>query len=253
MIHTNKKAAGAINTNGPHTDTNSADFRNYRLIQQVHEGKDIATARLALASEINQAHANAVRHAGTAIDFAKHAGELLLQVKAELKHGEFIPWLAANCDVSDRQARRYMAAALGKPVPMRVLKTDTVSDLPAIEITMRSVGLVEWQDPQGNNLLFEIHAFVFPDGVTLGYRSAYIVFGKNEHDGAFTEYDKRGVNAKYFSVRDHAKRWDVPLEKLTVIDDCEPSLWTFMHDWDVLEAMRQDWVKADAVKAVRHE
>ena len=168
--NTNEKAPGAYDSKGLHTDTNSTDFRSHGAINQAHDGKAIATqiARLALASEINQAHANAVRHAGTAIDFAKHAGELLLQVKGELKHGEFTPWLAANCNVSDRQARRYMAAAQGKPMPIRAIKTDTVSDLPAIEIAMGSVGLVEWQDPQGNNLLFEIHAFMFPDGVTLG-------------------------------------------------------------------------------------
>ena len=102
------------------------------------------TLMLTVASKINQAHAHAIEHADSAIGFAKQAGELLLQVKAELPHGEFILWLAANCNVSDRQARRYMAAAQGKPVPIRKLantapvlnlidtpKTDTVSDLTA--------------------------------------------------------------------------------------------------------------------------
>ncbi len=87
------------------------------------------TLMLTVASEINQAHAHAVHHAGTAIDFAKHAGELLLKVKGELPHGEFLPWLAVNCTVSDRQARRYMAAAQGRLMPIRAIKNDTVSDL----------------------------------------------------------------------------------------------------------------------------
>jgi hypothetical protein len=43
-----QKAAGASNTNGPHTDTNSADFRTDGTINQ---GKAIATqlAHLAIA------------------------------------------------------------------------------------------------------------------------------------------------------------------------------------------------------------
>lgn len=102
------------------------------------------TLMLTVASEINQAHAHAIEHADSAIGFARQAGELLLQVKDDLPHGAFLTWLAANCTVSDRQARRYMAAAQGKPVPIRKLastapvlqlidapKTDTVSDLTA--------------------------------------------------------------------------------------------------------------------------
>ncbi|MCM2296043.1 hypothetical protein [Rhodoferax sp.] len=46
-----EKAAGAINTNGLHTDTNSADFRSHGAVNQAHDGKAIANqiARLALA------------------------------------------------------------------------------------------------------------------------------------------------------------------------------------------------------------
>lgn len=83
------------------------------------------------AADINAAHADAVKHASSAIDYAKTAGELLLKVKQKLPHGAFGGWLEANVEVSERQARRYMAAAQGKPLPMRTLKTDTVSVLPA--------------------------------------------------------------------------------------------------------------------------
>ena len=81
------------------------------------------------AADINAAHADAVTHASTAIDYAKTAGELLLKVKQKLPHGAFGAWLEANVEVSERQARRYMAAAQGKPLPMRALKSDTVSVL----------------------------------------------------------------------------------------------------------------------------
>jgi hypothetical protein len=49
--NTMKKAAGATNTNGPHTDTNRANFRTGDASGQAPDGKTIATqiACLALA------------------------------------------------------------------------------------------------------------------------------------------------------------------------------------------------------------
>jgi hypothetical protein len=49
--NTTKKAAGAINTNGLHTDTNEAYFRTGDATRQAPDGKAIATqiAHLALA------------------------------------------------------------------------------------------------------------------------------------------------------------------------------------------------------------
>ena len=56
MTHTNttQKAAGAMNSNGQHADTNGANFRTDDAIQQAHDGKAIATqiARLALAGHV---------------------------------------------------------------------------------------------------------------------------------------------------------------------------------------------------------
>ena len=83
------------------------------------------------AADINAAHADAVKHATSAIGYAKQAGELLLKVKQKLPHGAFGAWLEANVSVSARQAQRYIAVAEGKPVPIRSLssKYDTVSHL----------------------------------------------------------------------------------------------------------------------------
>ena len=85
------------------------------------------------AADINAAHADAVKHATSAIGYAKTAGELLLKVKQKLPHGAFGAWLEANCSVSERQAQRYMSVAQGKPVSIReIVKSDTVSDLPVV-------------------------------------------------------------------------------------------------------------------------
>jgi hypothetical protein len=47
--NTTQKAAGAINTNGLHTDTNNADFRTCEATGQAPDGKAIATQLTHLA------------------------------------------------------------------------------------------------------------------------------------------------------------------------------------------------------------
>jgi hypothetical protein len=88
------------------------------------------TGKAVLAIRINAAHKQAIDHADKAIHFAKQAGDLLLLVKADLPHGDFLPWVEANCTVSLRQAQRYVAAAQGKRLPISAIKYDTVSHLP---------------------------------------------------------------------------------------------------------------------------
>ena len=87
--------------------------------------------RATIASEINGHAEQATAKANEAMHHAIEAGRLLLEVKASLAHGQFGEWLETNVKVSARQAQRYMAAAEGKPVPIRSLssKYDTVSHL----------------------------------------------------------------------------------------------------------------------------
>lgn len=116
----------------------------------------IATASLAdYAAVINDEHRAAFGCAQQAIEHARVAGEHLLKAKAALKHGEWLPWLAANVEVTERQAQRYMKVAenwtaiaakydaasyltidgalkeLAKPKPAAP-KYDAASDLPTV-------------------------------------------------------------------------------------------------------------------------
>ena len=84
-----------------------------------------------VVDEINAEHDAAQDHAGKAIEHAQRAGQLLLDAKADLKHGEFQGWVESNLRVSVRQAQRYMRAAQGKPMTARGIKNDTVSHLPS--------------------------------------------------------------------------------------------------------------------------
>jgi hypothetical protein len=115
------------NSNGHSVESTAPAKKNTstRILPPAHKlGKsDIAT-------QINAAHQQAIDHADKAIDFAKQAGDLLLQVKSDLSHGDFLPWVENNLDVTPRQAQCYMAAAQGKPLPISAIKYDTVSHLP---------------------------------------------------------------------------------------------------------------------------
>lgn len=64
-----------------------------------------------LAGIINTAQKNIEYHAKSMLFEAKEAGEALLEAKAQLKHGEFKPWVEANCSVKWSMAKRYMQVA----------------------------------------------------------------------------------------------------------------------------------------------
>lgn len=104
-----------------------------------------------IITQINVHHHNAMKQADAAVDSARAAGKLLLEVKTTIPHGEWTNWLKTHLTVSDRQAQRYMAEAQGKAVSIRKLtsKTDTVSDL---KDPNRSMGIWKgdkWQPGAG--------------------------------------------------------------------------------------------------------
>jgi 16S rRNA G966 N2-methylase RsmD len=66
----------------------------------------------ALAANINANHSAAECTARTALDYARAAGDELLLAKAQVEHGQWLHWLAANCPrMSERTARAYMRLA----------------------------------------------------------------------------------------------------------------------------------------------
>lgn len=81
-----------------------------------------------LATAINAEHDAAERAARKAIEHAKAAGEKLLLAKAQVEHGQWLPWLSAHCpELADRTARAYMR--LARNWAQLTLKTATVADL----------------------------------------------------------------------------------------------------------------------------
>ncbi len=74
-----------------------------------------------LAAEIRRAHAGVEDAAKTAAERAIEAGQALVEAKALLKHGEWLPWLQEHCALSERVAQLYMRIAGSG------LKSETVS------------------------------------------------------------------------------------------------------------------------------
>ena len=80
-----------------------------------------------LAAQIVRAHQEAQQASETSIEKAIEAGEALIEAKEQVKHGEWLPWLKANCpDMSQRTVQRYMRIAKNKDT---LAKTTRVSDL----------------------------------------------------------------------------------------------------------------------------
>jgi hypothetical protein len=73
-----------------------------------------------VAAHINAAHREAQAYAAKAVERALTAGDLLLSVKARLKHGEFGDWCKQYCpDISIRTIQDYMRVARELPPEKR--------------------------------------------------------------------------------------------------------------------------------------
>jgi hypothetical protein len=64
-----------------------------------------------LAARIRGEHEAASMALRRTVEHAMAAGDLLLEAKEQLKHGQWLSWFSDNCAISDRTARLYMTLA----------------------------------------------------------------------------------------------------------------------------------------------
>jgi len=76
-----------------------------------------------LAAQVNAAHEHACASVRAGLDSAREAGSVLLEVKGRLRHGEFLPWVAAHTQLSARTAQGYMR--LSRKWPLLAAGEDT--------------------------------------------------------------------------------------------------------------------------------
>lgn len=73
------------------------------------------TTLTTLANGIRQKHQAALDAAANAVTLAREAGELLIEAKAQVEHGQWSDWLKANVQFSERTAQGYMRLARELP------------------------------------------------------------------------------------------------------------------------------------------
>jgi hypothetical protein len=66
-----------------------------------------------LAARIEAEHKAVAKHMKAGVEHSIAAGRLLIEAKAQLKHGQWLPWLRQNCAISERTASLYMRLARG--------------------------------------------------------------------------------------------------------------------------------------------
>lgn len=64
-----------------------------------------------LIAQINESHRLALASAGSAVQHAIRCGELLLEQRQRMAHGEFRAWVSTNCVFAQSTASRYLVAA----------------------------------------------------------------------------------------------------------------------------------------------
>jgi hypothetical protein len=79
-----------------------------------------------LAERINAEHDQAQAALRDGLLHARTAGDLLIQAKGLVRHGEWLPWLQEHCRVAERTAQAYMRVAREWE---QLAKSATVADL----------------------------------------------------------------------------------------------------------------------------
>ena len=95
-----------------------------KLIKAEHTAVTSASANIDKAKDdAAKAKHAAVRQANV-VSRAIKAGELLKEAKAKMDHGQWLPWLKKDCELSQRTAQRYMKLADDKPKLDQKLKEE---------------------------------------------------------------------------------------------------------------------------------
>jgi hypothetical protein len=81
-----------------------------------------------LAARIRAEHGAAAVSLGDAARHAIAAGELLIEAKALVRHGQWLPWLRDHCSLSERTCQLYMRCAKNR-AEIEAAKSAGVADL----------------------------------------------------------------------------------------------------------------------------
>lgn len=90
--------------------------------------------------------------ARASMPYYRAAGEKMLEAKAQLDRGEFIPWIERNFGVGDRQARRYMSLvdATSSTQNGRARDFSSIREMEREVTGVQSFGKTSWHEPVKN-------------------------------------------------------------------------------------------------------
>lgn len=198
-----------------------------------------------LVEEIRQAHDDARQAARFSAERALKAGHLLIEAKATLGHGEWLPWLRANLGMSERTAQGYMRLARSG------LKSATVADL-GLRATLARVGRRKAPDlslPAGRFIRLQAGSPIQPPSGAAP--EAMVTDCTREHDMFLWSPDGEAALKLHFRFDPNSREfpWDttawkrpvdvakvpqilsmegVPLEKATILTDNQ-----FQDEWKI--------------------
>jgi hypothetical protein len=90
-----------------------------------------------LAARIRAEHEASTLAIKRGLQHAITCGRLLIEAKAQLRHGQWLPWLREHCQVPERSAQRYMQLA----IYAADAKSDNLADLALDGVATASVSL----------------------------------------------------------------------------------------------------------------
>jgi hypothetical protein len=132
-----------------------------------------------LAAEIQEAHADTLKYLHRAAERALEAGKLLLEAKELLGHGQFLPWIKENCQLSERTAQRYMRIARSGVEPAKLADLGIAAVDKALALPGPDGAEPEPELPEGD-LDAEQLATIIPPLSTGGLQSAWIACSQKE-------------------------------------------------------------------------
>jgi hypothetical protein len=187
------------------------------------------------AKKINDLHNDLVGIMSRGIEKAVEIGQLLADKKAELKHGEFTPWVKSNLVFTDRTARNYMklyenrekvlqAGSISDAYKMLGEgKTETVSDMEHSEEVWKSLTrlgeILETMEPGELVTGFTGEAgYNRPNSINIRkidetYSKYEMVYFPTDDDDGYISYHKRGAQTN-FLMQYLAKHADLAFDSI---------------------------------------
>lgn len=164
-----------------------------------------------LARRINTGHRNYIATARQALEHALSVGTALQEARSGLPHGEWLPWLQANCpDISERSAQRYMR--LAKNQDRLREKSATVADLTLREAE-RVLSDRDLVPPNGcamSAVWEDGETHIWPSAAHPGFFFLTILLNDSDGGGAFVEGLTRPIRADAVAVAFDCIRLLVP-------------------------------------------